>query len=245
MTETDCDPEKNKKGTIPTFTPVPRKCPRHDGWTPERQRGFIEGLADCGSVTAAARAVGMTPDSAYVLRRHPEAGEFRQAWDAALGCGVQRLEDVAMERAFHGIEVPVYHFGQVVGTRRVYNDALLMFLLRNRAPRRFSADSWQNTDAVTRGQLEKLKKQWIAEHEEERRRNAPSPKSVRASLDRKVAEMKALVLADFEKLPPHVKEAHANYERLRAEWEAQQREAASRPDARRALPAPAIRDMSA
>ncbi|MEO1167746.1 MAG: hypothetical protein AAFW97_03440 [Pseudomonadota bacterium] len=25
------------------FTPVPRKTNRHDGWTAERQRGFIEG----------------------------------------------------------------------------------------------------------------------------------------------------------------------------------------------------------
>ena len=38
---------------LPPFTPVPRK-PRHDGWTPERQRAFIEALADTGSVTRAA-----------------------------------------------------------------------------------------------------------------------------------------------------------------------------------------------
>ncbi|MDR2857814.1 MAG: hypothetical protein LBV50_08190, partial [Novosphingobium sp.] len=37
------------------------------------------------------------------------------------------------------------------------------FLLRNRAPRRFTADAWQKTDACTRRQLEKLKQQWQAE----------------------------------------------------------------------------------
>ena len=31
---------------------------RHDGWTPERQIAFIEKLADCGSVTAAASMSG-------------------------------------------------------------------------------------------------------------------------------------------------------------------------------------------
>jgi hypothetical protein len=143
----DKNHDGNKKGTIPNFTPVPRHYNRHDGWTPERQRGFIEALADTGSVRAAAHAVNMTPEGAYLLRRHPEAQGFRKAWEAALKLGVQRLEDVAMERALHGVEVPVYHFGAVVGSRRHYNDRLLMFMLRNRATKRFSADTWQRSDA--------------------------------------------------------------------------------------------------
>lgn len=161
-------PGRKRRGMLPSFTPVPRKCQRHDGWTPERQRGFIEALADTGSVRAAAHAATMTPESAYLLRRHPEAGEFRKAWEAALALGVQRLEDVAMDRALNGVEVPVYHFGAVVGTRRVYNDRLLMFLLRNRAPRRFAADSLNNGDAATRSQLARLKREWRREWEEER-----------------------------------------------------------------------------
>jgi len=47
--------------TLPAFTPVPRKCPRHDGWTADRQARFIEALADLGSVRAAAHAVNMAP----------------------------------------------------------------------------------------------------------------------------------------------------------------------------------------
>jgi len=156
-----------KRGTLPAFTPVPRHYNRFDGWTPERQRGFIEALADLGSVKAAARTVNMTPEGAYLLRRHPEAGEFRKAWEAALALGVRRLEDVAMERALHGVEVPVYHFGAVVGTRRVYNDRLLMFLLRNRSPKRFAADSLHGAGAATRSQLERLKREWRKEWEEE------------------------------------------------------------------------------
>lgn len=160
-------PAKPAKGTLPDFAPVPRHYNRHDGWTPERQRGFIAALADSGSVKAAAHAVNMTPEGAYLLRRHPQAGEFRKAWEAALQLGVQRLEDVAMERALYGVEVPVYHFGAVVGTRRVYNDRLLMFLLRNRATRRFSADGWKGADAATRGKLKRLKREWRAEWEAE------------------------------------------------------------------------------
>ncbi|MBX9884567.1 MAG: hypothetical protein K2X68_06305 [Novosphingobium sp.] len=151
------------KGTLPAFTPVPRQCNRHDGWTADRQRGFIEALADTGSVRAAAHAVNMTPEGAYYLRRQPGAEEFSKAWEAALALGVQRLEDVAMERALHGIEVPVYHFGAVVGSRKVYNDRLLMFLLRNRASKRFKASA--RHDAPTRAEIAKLKKQWQAEYE--------------------------------------------------------------------------------
>lgn len=125
--------------SLPDFTPVPRKCKRHDGWTPARQKGFIEALADTGSVKHAAHAVNMTPEGAYYLRRQPGAEEFAAAWLAALDRGIERLEDIAMERAIHGVEVPVYSYGKIIGTRIVHNDRLLMFMLRNRAADRFAA----------------------------------------------------------------------------------------------------------
>lgn len=182
---------------LPPFTPVPRKCARHDGWTPARQRGFIEALADTGSVRAAAHAVNMTPEGAYLLRRHPQAGEFRAAWEAAFALGVERLEDVAMERALHGIEVPVYCYGKVIGSCRVFNDALLMFLLRNRAPKRFVADSLNNADAVARGQLERLKREWRAEWEAEREEaDAREAEEVLANLDARLDLMRERWLAE-------------------------------------------------
>lgn len=157
------------RAALPAFTPVPRQTSRHDGWTPQRQQGFIEALADTGSVKAAAHAVNMTPEGAYVLRRHPEAESFRKAWEAALALGVQRLEDVALERALHGIEVPVYSYGKIIGTRRVYNDRLLMFILKNRAGKRFGGGTGVRTgkDAASRSQQERLKRQWRKEWEAE------------------------------------------------------------------------------
>ena len=41
---------------LPDFDAVPRKH-RHDGWTPERQRAFIEAFADTGSVSRAAALI--------------------------------------------------------------------------------------------------------------------------------------------------------------------------------------------
>ena len=64
-------------GELPSFTPVPRKSKRHDGWTEDRQRRFIEALADTGSVQAACRAVNMRTVGAYYLRRQKGAGSRR------------------------------------------------------------------------------------------------------------------------------------------------------------------------
>lgn len=184
----DTSRPEDQPGPIPEFLPVPRHYNRHDGWTPERQRGFIDALARTGSVKAAAHAVNMTPEGAYLLRRHPEAGPFRKAWKDALALGVQRLEDIAMERALHGVDVPVYHFGEIVGTRRVFNDGLLMFLLRNRSRKRFAADAINNGDAATRSQLKRLKEQWRQEWEEERRaESAQNTPEVLQSINRKLA----------------------------------------------------------
>ena len=118
--------------TLPTFEPVPRKH-RHDGWTPERQRAFIHALADTGSVSRAARHVNMSPEGAYYLRRQPGSEQFRRAWEAALDFGVQRLKDIAYERAIDGQLSPVFVAGKLKGFRRIRNDRLLMFCLRMNA----------------------------------------------------------------------------------------------------------------
>ena len=172
-------------GELPPFTPVPRLCNRHDGWTPERQLGFIEALADTGSVEAACKAVDMSTVGAYHLRRQPGADSFRAAWETALQLGVQRVEDVTMDRALNGVEEPLYSYGKLIGTRRKYNDRLLMFILRNRAPERFAAGGGpRGPNAVSQMQLDKLKKQWRKEWEAERAR--VTPEQVRASIDRKI-----------------------------------------------------------
>lgn len=118
------------------FTPVPRKY-RVDGWTPDRQRAFIVKLAETGSVKAAARAINMSPEGAYYLRRQPGGESFAAAWEAAVNHGVQNLADIAMERAVNGVSVPVYWKGEQVGEKRWYNDRLLMFMLRHHLPEKF------------------------------------------------------------------------------------------------------------
>ncbi len=118
---------------LPAFEPVLLQRQRHDGWTPARQRAFIGALADTGCVSRAARYVNMSPEGAYYLRRRPGAESFRRAWEAALDLGVQRLKDIAYERAIDGQLSPVFVAGKLKGFRRVRNDRLLMFCLRMNA----------------------------------------------------------------------------------------------------------------
>lgn len=119
------------------WVPV-RRRPRTDGWTEEKQRRFIETLADTGLVGVSAKAVGMSRESAYRLRRSAHGAAFARAWDAARHHAGGVVEDVAFERALEGVEHNVYdEYGEVVCTKRSYNDRLLMFLLRHLKPERY------------------------------------------------------------------------------------------------------------
>ncbi|HVR91095.1 MAG TPA: hypothetical protein VHG29_08400 [Novosphingobium sp.] len=192
--------------TLPAFAPVPRAKDRHNGWKPEVQRAFIEALAETGSVRSACARVSRADHGAYLLRRHPEAQEFRRAWDVALDIGMRRIEDVAMDRALHGVETPVYSYGKIVGTRTVYNDRLLMFMLRNRAPDRFTGGQAKGLNAVDAMQLKrieaKLRAQWEAEREAESARDGAE---IVEEIDRQLARMHEVRI---EAMSPRTRRLH-------------------------------------
>lgn len=111
---------------------------RKDGWTEAKQRLFIEQLADTACVEAAARAVDMSVQSAYALRRAPGGESFAAAWNAAVQQGALKLVDIAFDRAIHGSDEPVFNRdGRRVGRRMRQSEKLLMFLLRAYLPHRY------------------------------------------------------------------------------------------------------------
>lgn len=114
------------------FTPVPRLRKRANGWTPETQIAFIDALSRCGCVARAARAVGMTPRSAYRLLESEGADSFAEAWDQAIARGVQQLRLAALDRAINGAWVPVVRRGRVVRHEYRHNDRLAIALLSGR-----------------------------------------------------------------------------------------------------------------
>lgn len=120
------------------FTPAPHTHARRNSITAERQRAFIAELAACGIVAEAARRIGASLEALYRLRHKPGAEEFAAAWEAAVDRGVLRLEDGALARAIEGEERMVVSAGQVLGSERRHNEALVMFFLRARRPQRYA-----------------------------------------------------------------------------------------------------------
>ncbi|HLL30820.1 MAG TPA: LysR family transcriptional regulator [Allosphingosinicella sp.] len=81
----------------PGFTAVPLRA-RRDGWTPERQFGYLVALAACGHGGRAAEAVGMSQQSAIRLRRRPQAAQFDRLCSAALNLAKKRHARARRER---------------------------------------------------------------------------------------------------------------------------------------------------
>ena len=119
---------------------------RHDGWTADRQRLFLNTLANTGCVGVAAEAANITPRSAYRLRNHAKGFAFAAAWDAALMKAAQRLTAVAFERAIAGTPRTIWREGRIVAQTSIPSDRMLMFLLRSLNPALFAA----NGDAAAR-----------------------------------------------------------------------------------------------
>lgn len=86
-------------------------------------------------MAAAARHAGISRGAVYGWAEHDDvfASELREAGIRA----TETLESEAWRRARDGVPEPVYQHGKVVGTIQRYSDALLMFLLKARAPERY------------------------------------------------------------------------------------------------------------
>lgn len=130
------------------FHPVPVRS-RRDGWTVVRQCCFLAHLYLTGSVLGAARAVGMSRESAYRLRARAGAEGFAAQWDRVLaspGAGHVTRDRSAepkvtlrdLERQIEaGFVAPVIHLGRVAGIRlKPDNTALLRLLRRTEATAR-------------------------------------------------------------------------------------------------------------
>ena len=125
----------------PFFRPVPLRA-RRDGWSAARQAGFLGHLYLTGSVSAAARAVGMSRMAAYRLRARAGAEDFARAWDRVLegpGSGRaprprpdwRKVTDATVARiAEAGFVRPVLYRGRVAGVQRKADNTMLLRALR-------------------------------------------------------------------------------------------------------------------
>lgn len=101
---------------------------RADGWSPARQRHFLETLAATGVITTACEAAHISPRSAYALRIRRDGAAFRLGWDAAILIARARLADELLARALTGHE-EVIHKDEDTITRRRHDNRLAMSML--------------------------------------------------------------------------------------------------------------------
>ncbi len=120
-------PDATPEGVpIPVFEPWRARRVRLSGWTADVQLAFIAALTRLGCANAAAKAVGKSRRSAYLLREKPGAESFAAAWEEAVMRGRRHAQSVAISRALHGDLVPQFRNGQFSGYKLVSNDRLLI-----------------------------------------------------------------------------------------------------------------------
>lgn len=131
------------------FDPVATRR-RFDGLTPERQREYVEALADSGVARYAAARIGISEQAINRLRRRADARSFNLACDAAMRLGARRLQSIAWERAIEGTVRRYHYHGKLVAEERVFDNRLLIYLLGKtehlREPSRECiavADNWE------------------------------------------------------------------------------------------------------
>jgi hypothetical protein len=118
---------------LPDFIPVPLRN-RRGGWTAERQRAFIASLARGLKPGRAAALLGLSRQSAYLLRNHPQGASFAGAWDrACAAAGAAKRQDAPpseWERAVKGVLHPVRYRGRIVAWDRRFDATAFLRLLR-------------------------------------------------------------------------------------------------------------------
>ncbi|KQO12975.1 hypothetical protein [Sphingomonas sp. Leaf242] len=114
---------------IDSFTQQHRQ--RIDGWSPERQRGFLERIAEGATVDEATASVGLSPRAAYSLRRRASGAAFALGWDAAKLVARPIVAEALFCRAMVGqIERLTKPDGDVIERHRFDNRLAMSLLAR-------------------------------------------------------------------------------------------------------------------
>lgn len=110
-------------------THAPTRTHRHDGWTPPRQRAFLERIAEGHTAEAACRHVGLSPASLYAFRRRAAGAAFAIGWDAARLLARDRVADLLTARAIDGQEETITRADGSIVTRHRYDNRLAAYVL--------------------------------------------------------------------------------------------------------------------
>ena len=101
----------------------------------QKKAVFLAAYAEIGTITHAAMRAQV--DRTTIYRWRDSDPVFAAALDEADLMAAERLEQEARRRAVEGVEKPVWHKGQMVGSVREYSDTLLIFLLKGALPDKY------------------------------------------------------------------------------------------------------------
>ncbi|HEX6374618.1 MAG TPA: hypothetical protein VFZ91_02750 [Allosphingosinicella sp.] len=133
--------EHNQNGLTPEAATDEPASPFHDGRrpggsrprppddTPDRQCVFLDALARCGVAADAARAAGISRDTAYALRNSAEGAAFALGWQGAILISHGRMSDELESRALNGVVDRIYRNGELWGERHRHDNRLAMAVL--------------------------------------------------------------------------------------------------------------------
>jgi hypothetical protein len=133
-----CTRAAGKRTTHPGEGP----CYRHGGeaidgtdFPRKKQEAFLKAFIEHGTLTHAARAMGLSRS----LHNKWMASDptYPERYALAQEAVADKLEKEAMRRAHDGVKEPVYYQGERVGYVRKYSDQLMGLLLRGHRPKRY------------------------------------------------------------------------------------------------------------
>jgi len=119
----------------------------------ERQKSFLLCyISACGHTTNAAMFAQVSRNSHYVWLRDET---YQAAFSVAQKLADKELLNVAIGRAAHGVNEPVYYKGDIVGYITKYSDKLMDRLLQGAFPKKFGTKhiKTDNVDNVTDEEL--------------------------------------------------------------------------------------------
>lgn len=98
----------------------------------KKQRAFLKAYQQLGHVSNACIAAGIARQNHYDWLKQVEG--YAEAFEAAKQIAGDMLIDEARRRAHDGWEEPIVHQGEIVGTKTLFSDGLLMFLIKKHDP---------------------------------------------------------------------------------------------------------------
>lgn len=127
--------------------------PRHDGFTPAKQKIFFKALKKSGCIADACRACGISTNT--VRRWRDRWPDFDEKVECALAIASVEFDLIAYKRATEGAAEKVFRDGKLVSTKIKPSDAMLRLLMQGANPEKYGRTGQMPKGAI----LRKLKKQ--------------------------------------------------------------------------------------